>query len=108
MSAPTAQVELQSVDTAVPSSSEDLEAGTGKAITKGVATGAARSLMRSLPLQAPSWLRSADEPLKLVLRTLVTVPAARLTFFSYVILLHAWVLFILQQMALHPSSSSSS
>ncbi|CAE7024607.1 ychF [Symbiodinium sp. CCMP2456] len=61
--------------------------------------------MRSLPLAAPSWLRSADEPLKLVLRTLNTVPAARLTFFTYVILLHAWVLFILQQMALHPSSS---
>ncbi|CAE7547123.1 ychF [Symbiodinium natans] len=33
------------------------------------------------------------------------VPAARLTFFAYVILLHAWVLFILQQMALHPSAS---
>ncbi|CAJ1425709.1 unnamed protein product [Effrenium voratum] len=87
---------------AVPSSSEDLESGSG---TKTAASTAAKGrLMRSLPLAAPSWLRSADEPVKLVLRTLVTVPAARLTFFGYVVLLHAWVLFILQQMALHPSS----
>lgn len=99
-------VELRSASwgaEAVPSTVEDIEAGTAK--TGAAAKAAPSRLMRSLPLAAPSWLRSADEPLKLVLRTLNTVPAARLTFFTYVILLHAWVLFILQQMALHPSSS---
>eukprot|EP00435_Cladocopium_sp_Y103_P065269 s306_g27.t1 len=88
----------------VSSAGEDLESGVGNKSTTGKApTG--RNLMRSLPLAAPAWLRSADEPMKLVLRTLATVPAARMTFFTYVVLLHAWVLFILQQMALHPSSS---
>eukprot|EP00434_Breviolum_minutum_P004787 symbB.v1.2.004217.t1/scaffold221.1/size262466/1 len=87
----------------VPSTDEDIESGV---VSKtGIAAKAQPGrMMRSLPLATPAWLRSADEPLKLVLRTLATVPAARLTFFTYVILLHAWVLFILQQMALHPSS----
>jgi hypothetical protein len=33
-----------------------------------------------------------------------TLEQARLIFFAYFVLFHAWVLFILQQMALHPSS----
>eukprot|EP00933_Yihiella_yeosuensis_P021285 TRINITY_DN16873_c2_g1_i1.p1 TRINITY_DN16873_c2_g1~~TRINITY_DN16873_c2_g1_i1.p1 ORF type:complete len:839 (+),score=277.16 TRINITY_DN16873_c2_g1_i1:312-2519(+) len=80
----------------------DLEAGdvsAAKVAVKANGTGT-RSAIRSLPLAAPGWLRSADEPLRLVVRTFATVPYARLIFFSYFILLHAWVLFVMQQMAI--------
>jgi len=85
----------------------DLEAGstssTGKA-SAGKQAGAARSSIRSLPLSAPAWMRSADEPLRLVVRTLATYPHARLIFFGYVVLLHIWVLFVLQQEAVQGGS----
>jgi len=82
----------------ISSSAEDLEAGNPSKAGAGKAAG--RSLVRSLPLAAPGWLRSSDEPLRMVVRTLATVPEARLVFFAYVILIHAWVLFILQHMAM--------
>lgn len=79
---------------------DDLEAGSKTGAGKATA-GTSRSIVRSLPLASPTWIRSADEPCRMVVRTLATVPEARLVFFTYFILLHAWVLFIMQQMAIH-------
>lgn len=85
-------VQLRSSDTWTEA--KDVESGAvvpqGKSVQR----------TRGLPLSAPLWLRSADELLRLVIRTLSLSPAARLIFFSYIVLLHGWVLFVLQQAAI--------
>eukprot|EP00928_Gymnodinium_smaydae_P090642 TRINITY_DN7440_c0_g4_i1.p1 TRINITY_DN7440_c0_g4~~TRINITY_DN7440_c0_g4_i1.p1 ORF type:complete len:984 (-),score=174.94 TRINITY_DN7440_c0_g4_i1:136-3087(-) len=78
----------------------DGDVETGGISSKKKATGGATSSIRSLPLASPAWLRSSDEPLRLVVRTLSSVPYARIAFFTYVILLHVWVLFVMQQSAM--------
>lgn len=84
----------------------DLETGKGFRAGKDRGAGGDRSSVRSLALSAPAWLRSADEPLRLVVKTLAAFPQARLLFFSYVILLHFWVLFLLQNAAVGGASKS--
>merc|ERR1711879_432712 len=72
----------------------DMEAGaptTAKATGK---TSAGRSLVRSFPLSAPSWLRSFDTPLQVVIQTLARHPEARLIVFLYAVILHIWVLIV--------------
>lgn len=81
--------------------SGDLEGGGAKAGPPSRGAKSSSGNIRSLPLSAPGWMRSADEPLRLVVRTLNGYPQARLIFFGYVVLLHAWVLFVLQQSAIH-------
>jgi len=75
----------------------DIEAG-GKKPAPG---GNRASPLRSMPLAYPAWLRTADEPLKMVVRVLGDMPQARIAFFAYMLLMHVWVLFILQQSAVH-------
>merc|ERR1711988_569180 len=80
--------QLRSGDLAVTSA--DTEAGTaGSSSGKALVQKPAKTRFdRALPLSAPAWLRSADEPLRLVVRSLAGSPAARFVFFGYVILLH--------------------
>merc|ERR1712232_1378547 len=79
----------------------DLEAGVAKK-SKAITA----SAVRTLPLSSPAWLRSSDEPLRLVVKTLGQVPFARISFFTYIILLHFWVLFLLQQAAIQGRSEA--
>lgn len=67
----------------------DLEAGSKPSASTKPA-GGSRGSLRTLPLSAPAWLRNSDEPLRIVVRTLSTHPEARLIFFAYVVLMHAW------------------
>lgn len=88
----------------------DLEAGVnigGKAGASKALASSTRGNIRSLPLSAPWWLRSSDEPLRLVVRTLALYPQARIGFFAYVLLLHAWVLFVLQNAVLQRGIDSN-
>lgn len=94
--------------------SGDAAAAESEAAASGISSGRALAQKpakarfdRALPLSAPSWLRSADEPLRLIVRSLAGSPAARFVFFVYVILLHVWVLFVLQYAALTPVESVS-
>jgi len=80
------------------SSGRDVEAGKPRH-PSAPSTGKS-STTRSLTLSAPDWLRSADEPLRMVVRVLASTPPARIIFFAYVILLHVWVLFVLQSAAM--------
>lgn len=79
---------------------EDLEGGGGSAAKSSKAPPLKALAIRALPLASPGWVRAADEPLMLVTRTISTIPQARIAFFLYVIMLHVWVLFILQQSAM--------
>merc|ERR1719409_2074264 len=83
-----------------------MEAGKPN-IQSGAASGRT-SITRSLPLSAPAWLRSSDEPLRLVVRVLANSPPARIVFFGYVILLHVWVLFVLQNAAMQGAGIDAS
>jgi len=88
----------RAVADATATTAGDLEAGGGAAGASAPKKNSG-SAVRSLPLAWPSWLRSSDEPLRVVIRTLSAYPQARIGFFLYVILLHVWVLFILHQSA---------
>mmetsp|Transcript_5263 Transcript_5263/g.17075 ORF Transcript_5263/g.17075 Transcript_5263/m.17075 type:complete len:232 (+) Transcript_5263:2093-2788(+) len=79
---------------------EDLEGGGGSAAKSSKAPPLKALAIRALPLASPGWVRAADEPLMLVTRTISTIPQARIAFFLYIIMLHVWVLFILQQSAM--------
>eukprot|EP00403_Amphidinium_massartii_P026296 CAMPEP_0178386036 /NCGR_PEP_ID=MMETSP0689_2-20121128/8339_1 /TAXON_ID=160604 /ORGANISM="Amphidinium massartii, Strain CS-259" /LENGTH=721 /DNA_ID=CAMNT_0020006333 /DNA_START=27 /DNA_END=2192 /DNA_ORIENTATION=+ len=72
----------------------DIESGV-----KAKAAVGGRGLVRALPVGTPAWLRSTDEAFRMVIRILAANPPARLTFFGYVILMHVWVLFVLQHAA---------
>eukprot|EP00929_Paragymnodinium_shiwhaense_P040668 TRINITY_DN21202_c0_g1_i1.p1 TRINITY_DN21202_c0_g1~~TRINITY_DN21202_c0_g1_i1.p1 ORF type:complete len:857 (-),score=275.11 TRINITY_DN21202_c0_g1_i1:14-2584(-) len=89
----------------------DLEAGgrgfRAGSIGKERSTTGDRSGVRSLALSAPFWLRSVDEPLRMVVKTLAGFPQARLLFFSYVILLHFWVAFLLQSAVVSGGAASA-
>lgn len=79
---------------------------TGDIESVGVPSKALKQQIRAFPLATPAWVRSFDEPLRMVVKTLSAYPQVRMGFFAYVFLLHVWVLFILQQSAVQSSDSS--
>jgi len=91
---------LRPVAPALAASPEDLEMGGKAAAGAGAGPQQRRAGPAALPLAAPAWLRSSDEPLRLVVRTLSAHPEARLVFFGYFLLLQLWVLFVMQQWAI--------
>lgn len=83
--------------------SSDVEAGS-KLCVGG--SRARRSTIRTLLPTTPMWLQSADEPFRIVLRALMAYPQVRLGFFGYIIVLHIWVLFILQHAMWHAAGKA--
>lgn len=91
------------------SSPSDLESGRGSSIEMGSMTrrsGAKKSngVIRSavhMPISAPQWWQSLDQPLRQVTRMLMRSPTSRILLGFYFLILHVWVMIVLSMWASH-------
>jgi len=60
--------------------------------------------VKSMPLTAPLWLQACDEPVRIIVRTLATSPYARLLVFGYIVIMHIWVIIVLQMADAKPEA----
>jgi len=76
----------------------------GGAAKKG--GGAIRAAVH-MPISAPQWWQSLDEPLRQVTRMLMRSPTSRILLGFYFLILHIWVMVVLSMWASHHTTHHS-